>query len=336
MADYIYSVGVWNDNPGASRFGEATRSSKTIVERIKMLKSLGVKAIEAHDNEVTADMATEIKKILDDEGLIQGMYTPNFFWDKEYANGALGSHDPKTRQIAIERFKKAIDTAHVLDARVVVYWNGQEGSDVALGKCGVDTLGYLQDAFNQVLEYDSENYGDKALRLAIEPKPNEPRCHMLLPTIGDALAFAMSLDPKYNQRVGVNPETAHSVMVGLDYVKDLEAALFFKRLFHIHLNDQEGPKYDQDLSFASAHLKRGLETIAVLKRHHYDGLIGFDLNPFRTDIEEERSRIIKTSIKNFERLAEIADGIDWTFVEELRSEAKFSLLDEYLDGLLMG
>ena len=335
MKKYIYSVGVWNDNPGASRFGEATRSHKTVIERIRLLKSLGIGAIEAHDNEVKPEMVDEVKHILDEEGLIMGMYTPNFFWDKEYANGALASHDPAIRRKAIDRFKRAIDNAHKLEARVVVYWNGQEGSDVALGKCGVQALGYLRDAFNEVLEYDYENYGDKALRLAIEPKPNEPRCHMLVPTVGDALAFALSLDPRHNHRVGVNPETAHSVMIGLDYVKDLETALYFKRLFHIHLNDQEGPKYDQDLAFASAHLKRGLETVAVLKRHNYDGLIGFDLNPLRTDNEAMRSNIIKTSIKNFERLSQLADEIDWDKVEEMKSAGAFSELDAYLDNLLL-
>jgi xylose isomerase len=335
MGKYIYSVGVWNDNPGASRFGEASRSAKTVIERIRMFAKLGVGAIEAHDNEVKPEMVPEVKKVLKEEGLIMGMYTPNFFWDAQYANGALASHDAKVRESAIERFKKAVDTAHLLEAWVMVYWNGQEGSDVALGKCSVDALGYLQDAFNQVLEYDFDNYGKKALRLAIEPKPNEPRCHMLLPTVGDALAFAMSLDPKHNHRVGVNPETAHSVMVGLNYVKDLESAMFYERLFHIHLNDQESPKYDQDLAFASVNLKRGLETIAVLLRHEYKGLVGFDLNPLRTDDENSRSQVINASIRNFERLLAIAREINWGKVEILRAEGNFSDLDEYLDDLIM-
>jgi xylose isomerase len=332
---YIYSVGVWNDNPGASRFGEATRTAKTVMDKIRLLKKLGVGAIEAHDNEITPAMAPEVFGLLRDEGLIMGMYTPNFFWDSQYANGALGSHDSRVRRSAIERFKRAIDTAHVLRARLVVYWNGQEGSDVSLGKCNIDALQYLQEAFNEVLEYDSQQYGDKALRLAIEPKPNEPRCHMLLPTVGDALAFTMSLDPRHSHRVGVNPETAHSIMVGLNYVKDLESALFYKRLFHVHLNDQEGPKYDQDLAFASAHLKRGLETVAVLQHHKYDGLIGFDLNPLRTDDDNGRSQVVLTSIRNFERLCELAQELDWKKIKAFRQGGAFSELDAYLDDLLL-
>ena len=334
LRDCIYSVGLWNDNPGASRFGEATRSVKTVIEKIRMFAKLGVGALEAHDNEITPEMAPEIVKVLQSEGMIMGMYTPNFFWDAQYANGALASHNVATRRSAIERFKRAIDTAHVLLARLLVYWNGQEGSDVSLGKCNIEALKYLQDAFNEVLEYDSSQYGAEALRIAIEPKPNEPRCHMLLPTVGDALAFAMSLDPKHNQRVGVNPETAHSIMIGLDYVKDLESALFYKRLFHVHLNDQEGPKYDQDLAFASAHLKRGLETVAVLDHHNYKGLIGFDLNPLRTDSDGNRSRIIRASIRNFERLLEIAQELNWENVQSMRNRGDFSSLDEYLDGLI--
>lgn len=335
MKKNIYSVGVWNDNPGASRFGEATRSAKSVVEKIRLLKTLGVGALEAHDNEISAAMAPEIVKVLREEGLIMGMYTPNFFWDAQYANGALASHDSRVRRQAIERFKRAIDTAHVLKARLVVYWNGQEGSDVSLGKCNIEALQRLQEAFNEILEYDSQQYGDKALRLAIEPKPNEPRCHMLLPTVGDALAFALSLNPAHHHRVGVNPESAHSIMIGLNYVKDLETAMFHKRLFHVHLNDQEGPKYDQDLAFASAHLKRGLETVAVLQHHRYDGLIGFDLNPLRTDDDSSRSQVILTSIRNFERLSELAQEVDWKKIKTWRQAGAFSELDAYLDDLLL-
>jgi len=335
MKKYTYCVGVWNDNPGASRFGEATRSPKSVMEKIKMLKNLGVMAVEAHDNEITSAMAPALRKLLDDEGMEMGMYTPNFFWDAQYANGALASHDAAIRRSAIDRFKKAMDTAHVLRAHVVVYWNGQEGSDVALGKCSLDALSHLQDAFNEILEYDASQYGDQALRIAVEPKPNEPRCHMLLPTVGDALAFAMSLNPRHNHRMGVNPESAHSIMIGLNYVKDLESALFYKRLFHIHLNDQEGPKYDQDLAFASAHLKRGLETLAVLVHHGYTGLIGFDLNPLRTDDEASRSQVIKTSIRNFEGLLAIAHKLDWQQIQIWRNKGAFSELDAYLDDLLL-
>jgi len=336
MTEKKYVVGVWNDNPGGSRFGEPTRTKKSVIEKIRLYKTLGISGIEAHDNEITPDMVPKVRKVLQEEGMFMAMYTPNMFWRKEYANGALANHDPKIRLMAIEQFKHAVDTAHELDAAIMVYWNGQEGTDVAFGKDGVEALGYMRDAFNAVLEYDSTHYGEKALRIAIEPKPNEPRCHMLLPTIGDALAFAYSLDSRYSHRVGVNPETAHSSMIGLDYVKDLETALFHNRLFHIHLNDQESPKYDQDLPFASVNAKKGLEVVATLKRHDYDGLVGFDLNPLRTDSDEMRSNIIKASIRNFERLNVIADGIDWRKVEELRAGGAFSELDMYVDELLIG
>ena len=336
MTENQYVVGVWNDNPGGSRFGEPTRSTKSVIEKIRLYKTLGIAGIEAHDNEITPDMVPEVRKVLQEEGMFMAMYTPNMFWRREYANGALASHAPEIRKMAVEQFKRAIDTAHQLEAVLIVYWNGQEGSDVAFGKDGVKALGFLRDAFNEVLAYDSEQYGEKALRIAIEPKPNEPRCHMMLPTVGDALAFVYSLDSRYNGRVGVNPETAHSVMIGLDYVKDLETALFHKRLFHIHLNDQQSPKYDQDLSFASVNLKKGLEAVATLKRYNYKGLVAFDLNPLRTDSDEIRSNIIKASIRNFERLNAVADTIDWEKVEDLRAAGAFSELDMYIDELVMG
>ena len=331
-----FACGVWNDNPGLSRFGNATRKALSIPEKIANFARIGIKAIEAHDNEITAEMAEGIKKVLDDHGLACAMYTPNFFWDPKYANGALASHDPEIRKQAIQQAKRAVDTAHVLEASVMVYWNGQEGHDVAFGKDGVEALKYLRDAFNEILLYDLENYGDKALRLAIEPKPNEPRCHMLLPTIGDAIAFSYTLDERVRDRVGVNPEVAHSLMIGLDYVKDIETALYHGKLFHVHLNDQEGPKYDQDLPFGSVNPKMALEIVAVLERGGYDGYIAFDLNPLRTDSDEDRLNIIKASMRNFRRLYEIAKSLDWKKIEELRSAGKFSELDMYIDEKLIG
>jgi xylose isomerase len=332
---YKFAAGVWCDNPGASRFGEATRTARTIEERIKAYKKLGLSGIEAHDNEITAEMAPKIKKVLDDNRMCLALFTANFFWQKKYANGALASHDPAVRRQAVEQLKRAIDTAHVLDACVLVYWNGQEGQDVLFGKDGVEALGYLRDAFNEALEYDATNYEDRAIPVAVEPKPNEPRCSMLLPTVGDAIAFSYSLDPRYQSMVGVNPEVAHSIMVGLDYVKDLETALFHKKLFHVHLNDQEGPKYDQDLPFGSVNAKRGLEIIACLKNNDYRGWISFDLNPLRTDSDEKRNNIIKACMANFKRFSATAEKLDWKKIKRFRSAGDFSGLDMYIDSVLL-
>jgi xylose isomerase len=333
--DYRLAAGVWCDNPGASRFGEATRKEKTIAERIKVYKKLGLSGIEAHDTEIPRQVAKRTKRMLDDNGMSVALFSANFFWDKRYANGALASHDAAVRKSAVEQLKRAIDTAHVLEASVLVYWNGQEGQDVAFGKDGVQALAHLRDAFNEALDYDATNYGEKAIPVAIEPKPNEPRCQMLLPTVADAIAFAYSLDPRYQSMMGVNPEVAHSIMVGLDFTKDIETAIFHKKLFHIHLNDQEGPKYDQDLAFASVSPKRGLEIIACLKNNKYQGWVSFDLNPLRTDSEEKRNNILKASIANFKRLSAIADKLSWRKIKRLRAAGDFSGLDMYIDSVLL-
>ena len=330
-----FAAGVWNDNPGASRFGEATRPARTVIEKIKMFSSIGIKGIEAHDNEITADMVPEVMKALKDHDMFVAMYTPNFFWDKKYSNGALASHDENVRREAIEQAKRALDTAHRLGAGVLVYWNGQEGSDVAFGKDGVEGLAKLRDAFNEILEYDSENYKGKEIRLAIEPKPNEPRCHMLLPTVGDAIAFSYTVDERFRERVGVNPETAHSVMVGLDYVKDLETAIYHYKLFYVHLNDQEGPKYDQDLAFGSANPKKALEAVTVLDRNGYAGPISFDLNPLRTDSDEKRLNILKYSMDNYNKLLEVSTRLNFKEIEQVRGAGDFSGLDIMIDRVLI-
>ena len=50
------------------------------------------------------------------------------------------------------------------------------------------------------------------IRFAIEPKPNEPRGDILLPTVGHALAFIYSSSTR--DMVGLNPEVGHEQMAG--------------------------------------------------------------------------------------------------------------------------
>ena len=193
-----------------------------------------------------------------------GMYTPSFFADPIFKDGAMTSNDPAIRKLAVENRRAQIDAALALEAPVVVFWNGREGFDFVLNKNGQDAFKRLIEGFDQVAQYAKEKSGG-ALRLALEPKPNEPRANMYLATVGEVLYLISRLDAGHRDLFGVNPETAHSRIAGLDYLWDVELCLEAGKLFHIHLNSQDGQRFDQDLPFGYAEPLKDLALLVVLQ-----------------------------------------------------------------------
>ena len=119
------------------------------------------------------------------------------------------------------------------------------------------------------------------LRFAVEPKPNEPRGDILLPTVGHALAFIDSLERP--EMVGVNPEVGHEQMAGLNFPHGIAQALWHGKLFHIDLNGQSGIKYDQDLRFGAGDLRAAFWLVDLLESAGYPGMRHFDFKPPRTE-----------------------------------------------------
>ena len=181
----------------------------------------------------------EAKKLLKQYGLKMGMYTPSFFADPVFKDGAMTSNDRAVRKLALRNALQAVDATVELGAEVMVFWNGREGFDFVLAKNGQDAFRRMVDGFNAVGEYAWKKYGKNSPLFAIEPKPNEPRANMYLSNVGEVLYLISRLDPAVQPRFGVNPETAHSRMAGLDYVWDVELCLEAGKLFHIHLNSQD-------------------------------------------------------------------------------------------------
>jgi xylose isomerase len=140
-------------------------------------------------------------------------------------------------------------------------------------------LDRFREALNTLTTYCRER--GYRLRFAIEPKPNEPRGDILLPTIGHALAFIETLEHK--EMVGLNPEVGHEQMAGLNFVHGIAQALWHQKLFHIDLNGQRGIKYDQDLVFGHGDLMNAFFLVDLLENGGYDGPRHFDYKPSRTE-----------------------------------------------------
>jgi xylose isomerase len=328
-------AGVWNLGPGGDPFGGPTRTAIPILDRLPILAEAGIAYFEAHDSEIPFDQVEAGKRRADECGLKCGMYTPSFFADPIFKDGAMTSNDPAIRKLAVNNGKRAVDSALALDAPTVVFWNGREGFDFVLSKNGQDAFKRLVEGFNQVAQYAREKAAGK-VRLAIEPKPNEPRANMYLATVGEVLYLISRLDAAHRDLFGVNPETAHSRIAGLDYIWDVELCLEAGKLFHIHLNSQDGQRYDQDLPFGYTEPLKDLALLVVLQDAGYEGVIAFDIKAPRTDSPENIADIVTVSAQNLIWLWEKALAVDRSVLQKLRDENRNTALAGYLGRCLFG
>jgi len=292
-----FSFGLWTVGWQArDTFGDATRDPLDAVEAVNRLAELGAYGVTFHDDDLIpfgsdeSERARRIKRFrdaLDATGLVVPMMTTNLFTHPVFKDGAFTSNDRGVRRYALRKVMRNLDLAAELGATTYVFWGGREGSDTDAAK---DIRAAL-DRYREAVELLAQFVTDRgyAIRFAIEPKPNEPRGDILLPTVGSALAFISSLDCQ--DIVGLNPEVGHEQMAGMNYVHSIAQALWHGKLFHIDLNGQRGAKFDQDLVFGHGDLLNAFYLVDLLENGgpgggpSYDGPRHFDYKPFRTEDE---------------------------------------------------
>src|SRR5204863_2045803 len=247
-----FCFGPWNISEGQDPYGPPIRLPQTFGWKLAQLKKLGFDAMMLHDDDAVPQLddkseaqirkaARELKKRLDDEGIAAEMVAPRLWFAPETIDGAYTSNEAKHRQYAIDRSLRSIDIAKILGTDILVLWLAREGTYIRESKNGRRSIELLVEAFDQMLGHD------KRVRLAIEPKPNEPMDHAYLPTIGHALAIAQ-LCPD-SKLVVVLIETSHAILAGLDPADEIDFAMTFGKLWSLQLNDQHGLKFDQDKPF---------------------------------------------------------------------------------------
>jgi xylose isomerase len=290
-----FSFGLWTVGwPANDPFGTATRPWLDPVESVHRLSELGAWGITFHDDDLIpfgSDAAerdrvvTRFKAALDETGMVVPMMTTNLFTHPVFKDGAFTSNDRGVRRFALRKVLRNLDLAAELGAKTYVFWGGREGAEVDSGKDIAAALDRYREGIDLLAAYVKEQgYG---IRFAIEPKPNEPRGDILLPTLGHALAFIAELE--HGDIVGVNPEVGHEQMAGLNYTAGIAQALWAGKLFHIDLNGQRGVKYDQDLVFGHGDLLNAFSTVDLLENGapgggpRYDGPRHFDYKPLRTE-----------------------------------------------------
>ncbi|RSS81832.1 xylose isomerase [Streptomyces sp. WAC06614] len=287
--EHRFTFGLWTVGwLGRDPFGEATRAPLDPVETVHRLAELGAYGVSFHDDDLLPPDAgpddrqariVRFRKALDETGLTVPMATTNLFTHPVFKDGAFTANDRDVRRYALRKTIRNIDLAAELGAGVYVAWGGREGAESGAAKDVRVALDRLKEAFDLLAEYVTEQgYG---LRFAIEPKPNEPRGDILLPTVGNALAFIERLERP--EMFGVNPEVAHEQMAGLNFPHSIAQALWAGKLFHIDLNGQSGIKYDQDLRFGAGNLRQDFWLVDLLESGGYTGPRHFDFKPPRTE-----------------------------------------------------
>ncbi|MFB7028403.1 MULTISPECIES: xylose isomerase [unclassified Streptomyces] len=284
-----FTFGLWTVGwQGRDPFGEATRPALDPVEAVERLAGLGAYGVTFHDDDLIPFGAPESERdavvkrfrdALDRTGLAVPMATTNLFAHPVFKDGAFTANDRDVRRFALRKTLRNIDLAAELGAGVYVAWGGREGAESGAAKDVRVALDRMKEAFDLLGQYVTEQGYD--LRFAIEPKPNEPRGDILLPTIGHALAFIERLERP--DLVGVNPETGHEQMAGLNFPHGIAQALWAGKLFHIDLNGQSGIKYDQDFRFGAGDLRQAFWLVDLLETAGYEGPRHFDFKPVRTD-----------------------------------------------------
>jgi xylose isomerase len=339
---YRFSFGPWNIHEGADPFGPTVRPTVAFAEKLKAYKTLGFDGVQFHDDDVVPDIdsknsqqvdaeARQMKKLLDDQGLVAEFTAPRLWEDPRGIDGGFTANDPEIRRWAIDRTKRCLDVARAVGTSFVVLWLAREGTYIREAKNAFDAHKHLLDAINALLDHD------KTIRIAIEPKPNEPMDHAYIPTIGHALSIGQaSKDPS---RMGGLIETAHAILAGLDPSDEMAYALALGKLWSVHLNDQNGLKYDQDKSFGSANLRMAWNQVRVLELAGYPktgNFIGLDVKAMRTQKADVATKHLSNSKRIFLRLVEKFRSFDRALEQQFLRNRDYEGLEIAIMDHLLG
>ena len=290
--EHKFTFGLWTvGHKGNDPFGVETRPGLRPADTVRKLGEMGAYGVCFHDDDLLPPSAdesererikAEFSKALDETGMKVSMATTNLFTHPVFKDGAFTSNDREVRRYALQKVMRGIDLGAEVGAPLYIFWGGREGVEADAAKPARDALERFREALDFLCEYVREQGYD--MRIALEPKPNEPRGDIFLPTVGHMLAFIERLE--HPEMVGVNPEVAHETMAGLSFLHAVAQAMWADKLFHIDLNGQRIGRYDQDFRFGAVGIKDAFFLVKLLEESGYDGPRHFDARPLRVESEE--------------------------------------------------
>lgn len=336
---YRFSFGPWNIHEGADPFGPVVRKSRTFAQKIKMYKKLGFSGVQLHDDDVvpadwdytqTKRGVAKVKKMLDNEGLVAEFVAPRLWEDPKTIDGGVTSNNPSERKYALERTKRSIDIGNMMGTNNSVWWPAREGTYIRESKDPVTSIGRAVDWLSAQLDYDPN------VKIMGEMKPNEPMDQSYCPTVGHMMGLCYRVsDPS---RCGVLIESAHSILAGLDPSDDMAYAMWHDKLWSVHLNDQNGLKYDQDRSFGAVNLRRAFNQVDVLDQNGFGKngeYVGLDVKAMRTTKQADDTKHLTNSLEMFKLLLKVSRSINRKKLEELRKKRDYEAIDMLIMKQLM-
>jgi len=330
--EYRFSFGPWNIHTGADPFGPAVRDEFAFAEKLDLYRELGFDGVQFHDDDVVSDAdapwsqqareAGLVKRMLDDRGLEAEFVAPRLWEHPQTIDGAVTANSAEARKYAGERSRRAVDIARIIGCSRIVLWPAREGTYLRESKDGVVAVERMVEWLNALLEHDRE------IRILGEMKPNEPMDQAYCPTTGHFIGLAYrTVAP---ERVGVLIESAHAILAGLDPADEMAYALYHCKLWGVHLNDQNGLKFDEDKAFGAVDLRRAFNQVRVLDRHGYGRngeFVGLDVKALRTQGREESTKHLRNSRAIFLRLVELVRTLDEDKIAQLIRERDYEELE---------
>jgi xylose isomerase len=341
MSKFKFSAGPWNVSEGADAFGPEVRKTIPFGKKIETFKKIGLDAVQFHDDDAVPEMndltetqirarARETKKILENNGMVAEFVAPRLWMDPHTVDGGFTSNSKTDREFALWRAYRSIDIANELGCDKIVLWLAREGTLCAESKNTIEGVKQIIDSINKMLQYDPK------IKVLIESKPNEPIDRSFCGTMGHVMAVSSAtVDPS---RVGGLLESAHAILAGLDPANEIAFGLAFGKLWGVHLNDQNGMKYDQDKAFGVENLRQAFNQIKVLAENNYGQhgeYIGLDVKAMRTQKDDVCYRHLENSLKIAKMLEEKVSKFDYAFQKECMESRDYEALEMYILELLM-
>ena len=340
--EFRFSFGPWNIHEGADPFGPAVRDPFSFEEKLGFYKNLGFDGIQFHDDDVVPDMnalspqqiiaaARKVRRQIEDHGLTAEFVAPRLWEDPHTIDGGFTANSRADPDYAADRSKRTLDIAHAVGAEKIVLWLAREGTYIREAKNPVASVHRIVQALNMMLGYAPD------LKILIEPKPNEPMDQAYIPTIGHAIGLAALTS--HPERVGALIETAHAILAGLDPSDEMGYALAHGKLWSVHLNDQNGLKFDEDRTFGAVDIRRAFNQVRVLDANDYGRngeWVGLDVKAIRTQKKEVSTKHLRNSREIFLKLLEISRGLDQAAMDVMIENRDYEELDRYIIGRLLG
>lgn len=231
----------------------------------------------------------EIKALLDEAGVTVNSAVCSLHGYRQFRDGGLCNPDPAIRHEAMLKVERTLRIGHFFQAENYIYWVARDGFEVPVVTRWEHVYDWLAEGLNHVYDYIRENGFSNYKAATVEPKPNEPRGQMFLPTAGHAVGFIYGKlkEPDF---WGINPELLqHESMALLNSVMTVAYLVSMNKLKFLHFGSQIKAQFDDDFPplVGPEGLKETVMMFSVLNRLGWKGVVEYDCHMLRAEADTD-------------------------------------------------